>query len=87
MGTVLGMQRIIHDHRPELYIEMHGATIQEKSSNAQRIVRFLSFRGYTIYSVELREMITRGNCELGIRGHLYCKYGGGEEGLPRYSST
>lgn len=79
---LLGMQRIIHDHHPELYIEMHGATLQEKMSNAHKIVGFLCIRGYAIYSVELREMITRDNYQLGVRGHLYCKYGSGEAEYP-----
>lgn len=67
-----GMQRTLATHRPELYIEMHGADAKEKVEIAHAVVALLDHHGYRIYDVEQGEYLVPAN--LGDRrpGHLYC---------------
>ena len=44
-----GMQRTLLDRRPELFIEMRGATAKEKMENAHAVVDLLETCGYRIY--------------------------------------
>ena len=72
LQALQGMHALLMDHRPELYIEMHGATAKEKVENAQAVTSFLEERDYRMYDVENADYITRAT--LGDRrpGHLYC---------------
>jgi hypothetical protein len=74
LQALQGMHRLLTDKRPDLYIEMHGATTQEKIENAQAVTSYLEDHGYKIYDVERREYITRAT--LGDRrpGHIYCTH-------------
>jgi len=72
LQALQGMHRLLLDRRPELYIEMHGATTKEKVENAHAVTAYLEERGYKIYDVEHGDYITLAT--LGDRrpGHIYC---------------
>jgi FkbM family methyltransferase len=72
LNALKGMQRLLRERRPELYIEMHGATLKEKTENSQAVIAFLEERGYKIYDVEHRDYLTRAT--LGDRrpSHIFC---------------
>ena len=67
-----GMQRTLIEHRPELFIEMHGATPKEKVENAYAVVHLLEGFGYRIYDVEQQRYLTPSNLGDHRPGHLYC---------------
>jgi FkbM family methyltransferase len=69
-----GMERTLgHGHpAPALYIELHGATVKEKTETAQMVIGLLERRGYKIRDVEHGDYLTRAS--LGDRrpAHIYC---------------
>jgi len=72
LNALKGMQRLLRERRPELYIEMHGATLKEKTENSQAVTAFLEEHGYKIYDVEHQDYLTRAT--LGDRrpSHIFC---------------
>lgn len=72
MDVLLGMRETIINHKPQLFIEIHGSDTQGKIDNIKGIVDFLSNHGYSIYHVESRSVIYRTNAETACRGHIYC---------------
>lgn len=74
LPALKGMASILRQHRPDLYIEMHGATVEQKDENVRAVVRFLSDIGYErILHVESGAMISLANATTARRGHLYCR--------------
>jgi FkbM family methyltransferase len=74
LPALKGMERTLRTHYPELYLEMHGATMEQKDENVRAIVRFLTDLGYgRILHVESGEWITLANATDARRGHLYCQ--------------
>lgn len=72
LQALQGMHRLLIDRRPELYIEMHGATSKEKVENAQAVSAYLEECGYKIYDVEHGDYITRATLGERRPGHIYC---------------
>ncbi len=72
MQVLGGMQRIIEDCKPKLFIEIHGIDMQRKIENAQRVVEFLVAHEYSIYHVESGQIINSSNAQIAKEGHLYC---------------
>lgn len=72
MDVLLGMKKTIEKHRPNLFIEVHGADQQSKDDNARQVVRFLLNAGYSVTHVESKQGITHANIETARQGHLYC---------------
>ena len=74
LPALRGMRSILRQHFPELYIEMHGATIEQKDTNVRAVVDFLTDVGYTrILHVESGSPITPATATTARRGHLYCQ--------------
>jgi FkbM family methyltransferase len=74
LPALRGMAETLKRHRPELYMEMHGATMDQKDANVKAIVDFVLSLGYTnILHVESGERITRDNATRAREGHLYVK--------------
>lgn len=68
-----GARATLLEHRPALFLEMHGETMNEKRRKVAEIVAFLLEVGYSnILHVETGERITAGNSALAARGHLFC---------------
>lgn len=72
MDVLGGMQRIIEDCKPKLFIEIHGIGVQSKIENAQRVVEFLVAHEYSIIHIESGEIITSSNPQVAKEGHIFC---------------
>jgi FkbM family methyltransferase len=72
-AALQGMSRTLRKHCPRLPIEIHGATMDEKSTNAERVVALLEGQGYRLRHLESGERITRRNSARAKQGHLYCE--------------
>ncbi|MGH9771689.1 MAG: FkbM family methyltransferase [Candidatus Acidiferrales bacterium] len=51
-AALCGMRFILEQRHPDLYIELHGATLEEKIANYSLVFGFLDEYGYSIYDVE-----------------------------------
>ncbi len=75
LPALKGMTQTLKHHHPELYMEMHGATLEQKDANVRNIVEFVSQLGYGfIVHVESGERITTANATRARRGHLYARF-------------
>lgn len=73
LPALQGMREILETCRPRLYIEMHGATMEEKRHNARNVVSFLVERGFRrIVHVESGTELDVSTAETAAQGHLYC---------------
>ena len=70
--VLLGMKETIDARKPVLLLEIHGADVQRKTENVQRVVELLSTSGYAIRHVESDETIDAANAHVAREGHLYC---------------
>ena len=70
--ALIGMNEIIKNWKPSLYIEIHGADYQCKLTNINRIVNYLYKRSYNIYHIESGKVISRKNVSAALEGHIYC---------------
>lgn len=68
-----GARQTLLRHKPDLYLEMHGETMNEKIRKVFAIVAFLEELGYQqILHVESGTRIESSNSALAAQGHLYC---------------
>jgi FkbM family methyltransferase len=69
-----GARDTLARHRPTLFLEMHGATMSEKSQKVREIVAFLWELNYRqISHVETGTAITLENSDVAMEGHLYAR--------------
>lgn len=69
-----GARSTLEQHRPSLFLEMHGANMSEKSQKVREIVAFLWELNYRqICLVETGTTITPENSDLAMEGHLYAR--------------
>jgi FkbM family methyltransferase len=72
-AVLRGMEETIRNHRPAIYIEVHGATFQEKEQTAAGLVSFLLGQGYErIFHIESGEVVTMENSAIAREGHIFC---------------
>jgi FkbM family methyltransferase len=72
LPALKGMAATLAQHKPDLYLEMHGATMAHKDENVLAIVRFLEGAGYPhIVHVESGTRINAGNATRAREGHLF----------------
>ena len=67
-----GMKQTLSIHRPRLSVEIHGADVEAKASNARNVVQFLRALNYDLCHVESGQDITSENSSDAKSGHLYC---------------
>ncbi len=73
LSALKGMKKLLAARRPQLYLEMHGATEEEKERKAKEILEFLTQAGYeSVRHVETRMTITPSNISTARTGHLFC---------------
>ena len=73
LAVLRGMQKTLAACHPALYLEMHGATQEEKKRKALAIVQFLSVADYRrILHVETGTIVTMSNSAVANEGHIYC---------------
>lgn len=74
LPALKGMTQTLKQFHPELYMEMHGATVEQKDANVRNIVDFVVRLGYGyILHVESGERITATNATRAREGHLYVR--------------
>jgi FkbM family methyltransferase len=73
LAVLHGMQKTLATGRPALYLEMHGATQDEKNRKAAEIIQFLSAAGYRrILHVETGATVAAADSTIANQGHIYC---------------
>lgn len=72
--VLMGMQTIMVQHHPSLFIEIHGVDQEQKVANARQIVALLMRHGYALHQVEQDLAITNENAEMARTGHLWAYY-------------
>jgi FkbM family methyltransferase len=73
LDVLLGARETLARHCPDLFLEMHGETLNEKRRKVRALVEFLADAGYqSIRHVETDTLLNRGNAEIAVEGHLYC---------------
>lgn len=73
LEVLKGGTRTLQSARPDLFLEMHGDTMNEKRRKVAELVSFLTEQGYTsIVHVESGAMISPANSAAAAEGHLYC---------------
>lgn len=75
LPALKGMVRTIETYRPDLYLEMHGATPAHKDANVRAIVDFLTGLGYpSILHVESGATVSPANATRAREGHLFATF-------------
>jgi hypothetical protein len=73
LAVLRGMQKTLAVRHPALYLEMHGATQDEKNRKAAEIIQFLSAAGYRrILHIETGTVVTTSSSAVAKEGHIYC---------------
>jgi FkbM family methyltransferase len=73
LPAIQGARETLLLHQPQLFIEMHGETMELKRSNVAAVVDSLESAGYRdILHIETGTTITTRNSEIAAEGHLYC---------------
>lgn len=73
LDVLRGMRHVLRTSRPGLYIEMHGATRENKRDNARAVLEELIANGYQkIVHVESGLPVTIADSERAAEGHLWC---------------
>jgi hypothetical protein len=68
------MTHTLREYHPELYMEMHGADVDQKNANVRNIVDFVTQLGYgSLLHVESGDAITPPNATRAREGHLYVR--------------
>jgi FkbM family methyltransferase len=73
LAVLRGMPKTLAASHPALYLEMHGATEDEKNRKAAEIIQFLITQGYRrILHIETGTVVTASNSAAANQGHIYC---------------
>jgi len=72
--ALMGARQTLLAHKPQLFLEMHGETMNLKRKHAAEIVAYLQELGYgDIRHVESETGIRADNTAIAAEGHLYCR--------------
>lgn len=70
-----GARGVLAQHRPTLFLEMHGDTMKAKREKVAALVHFLEQAGYrNIEHVQTGTKIESTNSAVAAEGHLYCRW-------------
>jgi len=76
LEALRGARETLTRHRPALFLEMHGDTLNEKKHKVAAIVSYLEQLNYgDIFHVQTGTRITGSNSAVAAQGHLYCPAG------------
>ena len=74
LEVLKGGMETLQRYRPELFLEMHGETMNEKRRKVAGIVDFLLEAGYRrILHIESGSNVDQSNSAVAAEGHLYCQ--------------
>lgn len=74
LQVLQGARHLLQTRHPELYLEIHGETMNEKRANAQAVIDYLNGIGYAdLVHVESGEKITLENSGRASQGHLFAR--------------
>jgi FkbM family methyltransferase len=72
LPALKGARSLLEQNHPDLFIELHGETMDEKRENAKNVVGYLTDTGYSkIRHVESGEMVNAANASIAAVGHLF----------------
>jgi FkbM family methyltransferase len=72
LAVLQGADRTLREHAPDLFIELHGTTLENKVKNAEDVLGLLFNRGYQVYDVELGKTIKPGETFKQAPSHIHC---------------
>jgi FkbM family methyltransferase len=74
LPVLAGARETLATHTPQLFLEIHGETMDLKRKNVAAVVGFLNDLGYRdIRHIESGASIHTGNSAGAAQGHLYCR--------------
>ena len=73
LEVLRGMRETITRHKPRLFVEIHGATAEDKRANAARVVELLCVHRSYLHHVESDRPVTSNTAARASEGHLYCE--------------
>ncbi len=80
LSALQGMRETLERAHPRLYMEMHGATPEQKREKVHGIVEFVTGLGYNdITHIESGKQIGLENSADAAEGHLYCRHPDGPQ--------
>jgi FkbM family methyltransferase len=80
LPALLGMTHTLETYHPDLFIELHGAELEDKIRNATEVMEYLGTVGYRAFDVENRKYIPSSPPLSYAPSHLYCTKGGSRVG-------
>jgi FkbM family methyltransferase len=73
LEVLRGAVETLRRYSPDLFLEMHGSTMNEKKEKVAAIVSFLREVGYSgILHIESGKYVDEANSSIASEGHLYC---------------
>jgi FkbM family methyltransferase len=74
LPVLVGARKTLLTHKPQLFLEIHGETMDLKRKNVAAVVACLNDLGYdNIGHIESGTTIRSDNSAVAAQGHLYCR--------------
>jgi FkbM family methyltransferase len=72
LAVLEGMEKTIQKYHPDLFIEIHGSSMNLKKMNVASVFSILDSYNYKIYHVESGRDILKNNLSDACEGHIFC---------------
>ena len=74
LDVLQGMEKTLQKFNPDLFIELHGSSMNRKIMNIANIFSFLDAYNYNIYHIESGKDILKNNISNAFEGHIFCTH-------------